>query len=403
MRILWISPFLLHPTEKGAQIRSLGTLRELHKRNEVHFVALTPGKTEEGVRRMGEYCSKSYLVDHELPSRRSAKFIPQLVANVFTELPLTIERDVNARMRRLVGELMSGGGFDSVVCDFLSSAVNVPDFTRMVLFQHNVETVIWERMSAHGATPLHKWYFRGQARRMRAFEERVCQASRHVVAVSEVDAKRMREDFRITHVTAVATGVDVDYFAPPGKADAVADIVFTGSMDWLPNVDGVRWFVDEILPRIRERRPETTLAVVGRTPGAEILALAERDPKIRVTGTVPDIRPYLWGAKVAVAPLRIGGGTRLKIYEAMAAGVAQVSTAIGAEGLYYRAGEDLHIADTPEAFAERCVALLADGELRRRTAGSALALVNERFGWKQVSLEFERVLEQNRLPVTPNL
>jgi glycosyltransferase involved in cell wall biosynthesis len=351
---------------------------------------------EEGVPRVSEYCSRAYFVPHRLPARGSLEFVPQFAGNFFSELPLTIERDVLPPMRALLEEMRGREKFDAIVCDFLSAAVNLRDFSDVVLFQHNVETVIWERMSTHGVTALHRRYFAGQARKMRAFEERVCKACRHVIAVSEADARRMREMFGIDHVTEIPTGVDVDYFAKPEKVEAVADLVFTGSMDWLPNVDGVTWFANEILPRVRSRLPECTVAVVGRNAGREILELAERDSRIRVTGTVPDIRPYLWGAKAAIVPLRIGGGTRLKIYEAMAASTPQVSTTIGAEGLEYRDGRDIHIADRPEEFAEQCVALIESAEKRRKTAESACEMVTERFGWRQVSMHFERVLEQAR-------
>ena len=164
-------------------------------------------------------------------------------------------------------------------------------------------------------------------------------------------------------------------------------------MDWLPNVDGVLYFVREILPLIRRCRPECTLAVVGRTPPPKILQLGAGDARIRITGTVPDIRPYLWGSTVAIVPLRIGGGTRLKIYEAMAAGIPVVSTTIGAEGLTVNPPEDIRLADHPEAFAERCLELLASPAERTRVAASARDMVNAGFSWEHVSRCFEKIME----------
>src|SRR6185437_13822916 len=134
--------------------------------------------------------------------------------------------------------------------------------------------------------------------------------------------------------------------------------VFVGSMDWMPNSEGILWFVREVLPVIRRRLPECSLTVVGRKPSEEILQLANDDPHITVTGTVPDVRPYLWQSSVSIVPLRIGGGTRLKIYEAMAARSPVVSTTIGAEGLTVSDGEDIRLADTSESFARICVELL---------------------------------------------
>ena len=169
-------------------------------------------------------------------------------------------------------------------------------------------------------------------------------------------------------------------------------------MDWLPNIDGVRWFVKEVLPVLRERRPACTVAVAGRRPTREVEELAARDSGIIITGTVPDIRPYLWGSRVAIVPLRIGGGTRLKIYESMAAGIPVVSTTVGAEGLIYHDGKDILIADSPATFARACADLLEDAERRARIADAALRLVAERFSWEAVSLSFEAILRAAATP-----
>jgi glycosyltransferase involved in cell wall biosynthesis len=172
-------------------------------------------------------------------------------------------------------------------------------------------------------------------------------------------------------------------------------------MDWLPNVDGVLYFVREILPLIRRHRPATTLAIVGRTPPPKILQLAAEDSGIQVTGTVPDIRPYLWNSAVSIVPLRIGGGTRLKIYEAMAAQIPVVSTTIGAEGLSVNPPQDIRIADTPDRFAAHCLELLGDPEIRARLSRSAWQMVNANFSWEHVARCFEKILENGpRLSVT---
>src|SRR5207253_7221717 len=186
------------------------------------------------------------------------------------------------------------------------------------------------------------------------------------------DAAEMRRLFGVTRVSEIPTGVNIEYFLPPEpRPSGGADLVFVGSLDWLPNVDGVLYFVREILPLIRRRRPECTLAVVGRTPPPKIAQLGEGDARIRVTGTVPDIRPYLWDSAIAIVPLRIGGGTRLKIYEAMAARIPVVSTSIGAEGLTVDPTRDIRIADRPEDFAARCIELLESREERTRLANAA--------------------------------
>jgi glycosyltransferase involved in cell wall biosynthesis len=227
---------------------------------------------------------------------------------------------------------------------------------------------------------------------MYTYERRVSREARHIVAVSDTDAAEMRRLFDVTRVTAIPTGVNLDYFTPPDPRPAgpAADLVFVGSMDWVPNVDGVLHFVRDILPLIHKRRPETTFAVVGRTPPPKIAELA--GPRIAITGTVPDIRPYLWGGSVSIVPLRIGGGTRLKIYEAMAAKTPVVSTTVGAEGLTVHPPEDIRIADTVQAFAEQCLELLEDPAERARVSSAAWEMVRANFSWEQVSRAFERVM-----------
>ena len=231
------------------------------------------------------------------------------------------------------------------------------------------------------------------ANRMFAYERAACRAAGSVVAVSAHDAGLIRSMFGIERVSHIPTGVDAEYFAPPASTPHVADLVFVGLMDWLANADAVLYFLDRILPHIHRRRPETTFAIVGRNPPPPILDRARRDSRLLVTGAVPEVRPYLWGATASVVPLRIGSGTRIKIYEAMAAGTPVVSTTIGAEGLELNPGQDISIADDPAEFAARSVELLEDGERRSRMAAAACQLVTERCSWERVARCVEQALE----------
>src|ERR1041385_1476993 len=207
----------------------------------------------------------------------------------------------------------------------------------------------------------------------------------HVLAVSQTDRDFFAAQLPPEKLTIIPTGVDVEYFQPQGKP-VENTLVFTGSMDWLPNEDGIFYFMQEILPKIRQEIPEVTLTVVGRKPSARMLALAaERPVEIRLTGWVDDIRPFLAEGAVCIVPLRIGSGTRLKIFEAMAMGKAVVSTTIGAEGLPVRNEEDLLLADSPEAFARNVVMLLRDDQTRERLGSAARELVQSKYSWASVA------------------
>ena len=289
----------------------------------------------------------------------------------------------------MVSQLRAREKYDAVFCDFLASAPSFETLDDVILFQHNVETMIWRRRAEVARGVARRSYLRLQAKRMERYERQVCQTVRRVIAVSEVDAKTMQGMFGVDDIPAVPTGVDTEFFAPPAQARPVADLVFLGSMDWTPNIDGVVHFCREVLPLILEKRPETTLAVVGRTPSSAILELGRDHPNVTVTGTVDDVRPYLWGAKVSIVPLRIGGGTRLKIYESMAAGLACVSTTIGAEGLEIHPPADIRIADEPETFAAQCLELLDDAAARERVARAGREMVRSSFSWDRVTEKFE--------------
>ena len=399
MKILWVKTDFLHPVTKGGQIRTFEMLRRLHARHEVFYVAFDNHPQSEGVMRSGEYSAHAYPIAHSVPGRLSPQFGLQLLRGLVDPLPVSQRRYVSARMRAKVAELIRDVHFDSIVCDFLAPAPNMPDLERCVLFQHNVETAIWRRHASTAPNPVTRAYFQMQAERMFVYERDVCKKVRHLIAVSPEDACQFRELFGLTGpVSDIPTGVDADFFAvPPENPPSRSGIVFVGSMDWLPNIDGVRFFVEQILPLIRRDHPDCRLVIAGRDPDPAIQQLASSHRDIVVTGRVPDIRPYLWSSAISVVPLRIGGGTRLKIYESMAAGAPVVSTTIGAEGLAVRSPDNIRLADTPEAFARACVELLTSIEENRRLAAAARQLVESQFGWEGVAARFEQILAQHAL------
>jgi glycosyltransferase involved in cell wall biosynthesis len=392
MKILWAKCDFLHPAVRGRQIRTLEMLKRLHRRHEIHYVGLHDGSSAEAVPRSAEYATRAYPIPHRAPPRTSAAFWAQFAGNLFSPLPLSLARYRDAGFSRAIAEVQHRESPDVLVCDFLTPAVNIADLAPWVLFQHNVETMILRRHAGNARDPLQSLYFCRQAERMFREEARVCRSVRKVITVSESDARTHQELFGLSQVPSVPTGVDLESLTPPVSRPLETDLVFVGSMDWLPNIDGVNYFLDEVLPLIRRRRPACTLAVVGRHPPAALYRRAEGDPNLRVTGTVEDVRPHLWSAAVSIVPLRIGGGTRLKIYESMAARVPVVSTAIGAEGLEIHPPEDIRLADTPAAFAEACLDLLDDAGGRARMAQAAWELVSSRYSWERVAGDFERLL-----------
>jgi glycosyltransferase involved in cell wall biosynthesis len=239
---------------------------------------------------------------------------------------------------------------------------------------------------------------------MRVAERRYLNRATHVLTVSDTDTAMFARDIDRAKITTIPTGVDIRYFRPmnPSSNEEPGSLVFTGSMDWMPNVDGIAYFVEQILPLIRKQHPHAKLWVVGRKPERTIRAMAERDPSIQVTGTVEDIRPYIAKGAVYIVPLRVGSGTRLKIFEAMAMGKAVVSTTIGAEGLPVTSGLDIVLADEPHHFADAVCRLLESAQERRRIGETARALVEEKYSWEVVAKQVESVLRMQSLRQTSN-
>lgn len=327
-----------------------------------------------------------------LAPRESPRFWIQGAVALFSHLPIVVARKRSPETRAMIEELLRTERFDVVVCDFLTPAVNLPASCPFVLFEHNVETVIWRRYAEVATDPIRRVFFRTQAERLLAFERAACRRAAHVIAVSEADATLLRDLCGISHVSAIPTGVDVAHVArPDSNVSDNSGLLFTGSMDWMPNIDGVLWFVHEVMPLIRRRLPECSITIAGRRPPASIRALTA-DPLVHVTGTVDDMRPYLWRGGVSIVPIRVGSGTRLKIYESMAAGIPVVSTTIGAEGLEVSSLDNIRIADTAEGFAGACVELLTDPDARLRQSSAALKLVRENCSWETVAARFETTL-----------
>ncbi|HKP71495.1 MAG TPA: glycosyltransferase [Pyrinomonadaceae bacterium] len=398
MEILWLKTGLLHPVDTGGKIRTYHMLRELKREHRITYLTLDDGSAGKDAReRAEEYCHELVCVPHRTRAKFSAGFYVELGRNLFSSLPYFMKKYESAGMRREIEERTQARQFDVLVCDFLVPAINVPERVpcASVLFQHNVEAMIWRRHYEVQTNPVKKLYLYGQWLKSRAYERVVCGRFDGVVAVSREDAETMRRDYGVKAVADVPTGVDTDYFRPRGEERVEPHaMVFTGSMDWLPNEDAIRYFTEEIMPRVRAEVPDATLTVVGRNPYPSLLELSRRDPSVIVTGRVEDVRPFMERAPVYIVPLRVGGGTRLKIYEAMAMEKAIVSTRVGAEGLPVEDGKELLLADTPEDFAAAVVRLMRDDAAARELGARAGRTVRERFGWAGVAARFAELCER---------
>ena len=339
-------------------------------------------------------CERIDAIPYTAPKQGTARFALALARSWASPYPADLWRwripGVLARSRELLEE-----GVDLCVADFLVAMPNLParTSTPVVLFEHNVEYMIWKRLHEVEKRPWRRALLALEWRKMRQYEAKACARAGLTVAVSEADRALLAANAPGADIRAIGTGVDTAYFHPNGALEAPATLVFTGSMDWYPNEDAILYFIAEILPELRREVPGASLAVVGRDP-TERLRAACAAVGVRVTGTVTDVRPYVAEAAVYVVPLRVGGGTRLKIFEALAMAKAVVATRVGAEGLPIVSGQHFLRADSPADFARAVVTLLKDPGRRQALGMAGRRLVEERYSWTQVTREFEGHCEE---------
>ncbi len=393
MKIIWVKAGGLVPLDAGGKIRSYHIAKELAKIHEVTLFTFYVEEPNDEHHTLTSVFHK--VVTHPLKASagRSVGEAVSYLKSFFASLPYSITKYCRPEVAIHLREVLAIEKYDVVLCDFLSPAAVIPfdQGIPVVMFTHNVEAMIWKRHWQVATNPIWKFVFKREYKKMRAAELRYVNESTHVLTVSDTDRAVFAKDINPDKITTIPTGVDIDYFQPMSGEESNS-LVFTGSMDWMPNEDGILFFVEEILPLIRKQRPATKLWVVGRKPGSKIKALAESDPGIEITGRVEDIRPYIAKGAVYVVPLRVGSGTRLKIFEGMAMGKAVVSTTIGAEGLPVTNGSDIILADDPQHFANEVCRLLGSSAERERIGFAARTLVEEKYSWGAVAKHVDSVL-----------
>ncbi|MGC1272576.1 MAG: glycosyltransferase [Planctomycetaceae bacterium] len=391
MKILFIQKRILFPTDAGMKIRTLNVVRSLARWHDVTYLCNVDDADGPYLDRMRSLGVRLETVPWCETPRGGARFYGELLWNLLSPYPYNVAKDYDPRLRRRAAELLAGDSYDLVVCDFVQMARNVNGLAMpaSVLFQHNVEAEIFRRMALVGSLP-RRVYLGHQHRKMQRFEADAGRRFDRVVAVSDRDRSAFEREYGWSHVRTIDTAVATDHFHPIAAPEVPGRLVFVGSLDWLPNEEGLRWFVERVWPRIRSERPDATFQIVGRNPPASLARAAETSG-VELIGTVPDVRPYLADSQVVVVPLLTGGGTRLKIYEAMAMKKANVSTTLGAEGLPLTPDEHLLIADDAETFAAAVLGLLNDARKREAVSEAAFDLVTRSYTAEAVARQFEAI------------
>lgn len=391
MKILAVLPQLPDPPHSGGRIVTYNLFTRLARRHEVWVVSLIHDPSQEkDAERFRERVPWTWV----FPAH--AKWdLPVMARSLVGATPYKVHRFHNPEMEQHLRDLTSRERFDVIHCQnyYTAQYLRGDEDAARILYTENFETLILERFARTRRNPLKKALIMAEAARTRRYELDCCRKFHRILTISAIDCERFAEacparDFRVQ-----PAGVDLGHYTPRPAPPTTNRIVFTGTLSYYPNADAVLWFAREVLPRVRQQAPGAVFQIVGDAPGPEILAL--RQPGvIEVTGRVPDVRDYIAGAAVYAVPLRIGGGVRLKILEAMAMGAAIVSTAVGAEGLEVEAGRDLILADRPEDMAASIAALLRDREARAAYGAAARARVEADYNWDRVVEKLEHHYEE---------
>lgn len=401
MRILWVKAGKLLPVDTGGKIRSYNILRHLARNHHVTLLSYYGGDRDPVYdAEIVQHLPGAQTIHTAAPEGAVLQSL-DYIWNLASRAPYAVQKFTAAPVQRQVFQWLSMEKFDVAVCDFLSASLNFPDQPQIpcVLFQHNVESVLWRRMAQTESHPVRKLSYSIEAGKMQRYERAALRRFNHVIAVSPQDRDEMLKLNSSAHITVVPTGVDTEQYrvAPAASAEPPV-LVFTGSMDWEPNIDAMEYFCQQIWPAVLNAFPNARFQIVGRNPHPRVRRLASAS--VEITGKVPSVVDYLAAATAVVVPLRIGGGTRLKIFEAMAMGKAVVSTSIGAEGLDVTSGENILIADTAERFVASILQLLQNSELRRSIERGAASLA-ARYDWSQITMQFADVLA-GTLPSAPS-
>jgi len=372
-KVLMLTPQFPYPPHQGTTMRNYNLIAGLAQRQEVHLLSFGQPEESQGTP-LERFCRSVQVV--RPPQRSAAQRLRGLFLSRQPDMALRLP---STEFRAALTALLERETPDVVEVEGIELA--------QYLFQVAAERGDARRPAAYSFV---------QWKRLKGYERRACQAADRVVVVSEPDAEALRRLEPGLEPAVVPNGVDMDYYTapvtplPPGSGPGEQDLVFTGKMDFRPNVDAVLWFAREVLPLVRQRSPQTRFWVVGKDPHPR-LASVQADPAVVVTGWVEDVRPYIAAAGVYVIPLRIGGGTRLKVLEAMAMGRAIVSTALGCEGFPLVPDQELVIADEPAGFATAVLDLLDDAERRERMGRAARRFAGSRYDWRNIVPRLERV------------
>lgn len=393
LNVVLIDEELPYPLLSGKRLRTMGLVSRLAERHRLTYVChrnSDPAEARQAERHFADLGIRTVVVDRPVPPKSGAWFYARLAMNLISSLPYSVASHTSPALNAAIRHIAATEPVDLWHVEWTpyAEALRGVPGQRLVM-AHNVESVIWQRYYETESNPLKRWYIARQWHKMRRFERQKLREATLTVAVSEVDANRFRDELDVPCVDVVDNGVDTAFFTPDETPRRPEVLLFVGSLEWRPNLDGVRQMLDRVFPAVRAQVPNAELWLVGRNPPSWLRDL--NVPGVKVHATVPDVRPFLRQAGQLVVPLRVGGGSRLKILEALACGTPVVSTRVGAEGLHLEPGRHLVRVEEIEHLSDALVEAIRQPDSMRLLAEAGRREVLRRYDWESLADRLERL------------
>lgn len=397
-KILFLSNRGLLPIKDGHTRRSFSILKGLAANNQIHFLFLYENDEEiscEHIKKIGHFCCKVEFLP--APSKKiGVGMIARLVRSIFSKEPYTIWRHYSKAFLERVDELINSGEFDLVHCDILPISYAVRNRQKVFrsVTNHDVSYLKCLSMARYQASIILKAFMYLEAWKLKGLEKRTFEQVDLGIVVSSLDEGILKDLCPKGNFLVVENGVDLDQFYPSDEITERFKLIWVGGFNHYPNRQGFVFFLDEIYPLVQEEIPGVSIDVIGGSLTKNIKRFAENDPSVNLIGYVEDPLPYIHNATVFIVPILSGGGTRLKVLEAMAAGKAIVSTPIGCEGIEGTSGMHYLVAEDKRSFAANLITLLNDKELRRSLQRNARELVTQKYNYKYICTKLDNYYSQ---------
>ncbi len=401
MKILFLSQIVPYPPKGGALQRGYNLIREIHKYNKIYLMAFIHPEVlnndtliADSRRELEKFCERIEYFPL-WPKKSKYHTYAGVLFSLFSKRPFCVFAYRSSSFKKCFLEIMRTEKIDLVHVDTIGLAQfnNETIHVSKVLTHHNIESILMKRRAEVEANPLARLYLSQEAKKLETYELQESPKFDANIMVSDIDKEELKKRVPDIKTAVIPNGVDTDYFHVQ-QTEGLPSLIYAGGMNMFANKDAVMYFLKEIWPRIKAERPDINFFAIGQDPPQDLLEIGRNDSNVHVTGYVDDVRPYIAKASVYVVPLRVGGGTRLKILDAMAMGKAIVSTSIGCEGINVKKGENILVADNPSEFANIVLELIDNPDRAKKLGEAARRLVESRYSWEIIGRKLQEVYEE---------